>query len=173
LAKVSKLFGVNRRKFLTVAVPLYAAGPLYVYAAGPLQTFSREEASIVEALCDQVVPADDTPGAKQAGVLYYIDRQLAGPLHRFQTAYHSGLSQLRDACLGRTGRDFTDLPFPEQTKFLQEVEAGRVEKLDSFWRLVIDHTMQGFYGSPAHGGNRDEVSWEMLGIRDVMEGHTH
>jgi hypothetical protein len=39
--------------------------------------------------------------------------------------------------------------------------------------MVIDHTMQGFYGSPEHGGNRDEASWKMLGIVDVMEGHKH
>jgi gluconate 2-dehydrogenase gamma chain len=162
---MSKFVGVNRREFLVLAVPLYAAGPL--------QTFSREEARLVEALCDQVIPADDAPGAKQAGVLYYIDRQLAGPLRRFQGSYHDGLSKLRNACRSRTGREFTDLPFPDQTKFLEDVEAGRAEQLDSFFRLVIDHTMQGFYGSPAHGGNRNEVSWEMLGIRDVMEGHSH
>jgi gluconate 2-dehydrogenase gamma chain len=162
---MSKLFGVNRREFLVLAVPLYAAGPL--------QTFSRDEARLVEALCDQVIPADDAPGAKQAGVLYYIDRQLAGPLNRFQAAYHGGLSKLRQACTTRTGKDFVDLPFAEQTKFLEDVEAGRVEQLDTFFKLVIDHTMQGFYGSPAHGGNRNEVSWDMLGIRDVMEGHSH
>src|SRR5580658_89330 len=162
---MSKLFGVNRREFLVLAVPLYAAGPL--------QTFSRDEARLVEALCDQVIPADDAPGAKQAGVLYYIDRQLAGPLHRFQAAYHDGLSKLHNACRSRTGQNFTDLPFGEQTKFLEDVEAGRVEKLDAFFKMVIDHTMQGFYGSPAHGGNRSEVSWDMLGIRDVMEGHSH
>jgi gluconate 2-dehydrogenase gamma chain len=80
---------------------------------------------------------------------------------------------LRDPCHARTGRDFVDLSFSDQTKFLLELEAGHVEKLTSFWRLVIDHTMQGFYGSLAHGGNRGEVSWEMLGIRDVMEAHTH
>lgn len=166
VGKVSKLFAINRRQFLVVAaIPLYAAGPF--------ETFSSDEARLVEALCDQVIPADDLPGAKQAGVLYYIDRQLAGPLRRFQAAYHDGLSKLRDACQSRTGRDFADLSFPDQTKFLEDIEAGRTEKLDSFWRLVIDHTMQGFYGSPAHGGNRDEVSWDMLGIRDVMEGHTH
>lgn len=163
---MSKLFAVNRREFLVAAaIPLYAAGPL--------QTFSRQEARLLEALCDQVIPADDAPGAKQAGVLYYIDRQLAGPLHRFQSAYRAGLSKLNEACQSRTGRDFAELPFPEQTKFLQEMEAGHAENLNSFWRLVIDHTMQGFYGSPAHGGNRGEASWEMLGIRDVMEGHTH
>jgi gluconate 2-dehydrogenase gamma chain len=165
VGQVSKLFAVNRRQFLIAAMPLYAAGPL--------QTFSREDARLVEALCNQVIPADDTPGAKQAGVLYYIDRQLAGPLRRFQAAYRDSLPQLRNACRDRTDRDFADLAFSEQTKFLQDLEAGHVQKLDSFWRLVIDHTMQGFYGSPAHGGNRDEASWDMLGIREVMEGHTH
>jgi gluconate 2-dehydrogenase gamma chain len=75
---MSKFGGVNRREFLVLAVPLYAAGPL--------QTFKRDEAHLVEALCDQVIPADDAPGAKQAGVLYYIDRQLAGPLRRFQAS---------------------------------------------------------------------------------------
>ena len=49
---MSKLFGVNRREFLVAAaIPLYAAGPL--------QTFSGDEARLVEALCDQVIPADD------------------------------------------------------------------------------------------------------------------
>ncbi|HEV8038965.1 MAG TPA: gluconate 2-dehydrogenase subunit 3 family protein [Bryobacteraceae bacterium] len=163
---MGKLVVVNRREFLIAAA-------LPLYAAGPLQTFSGEEARLVEALCDQVIPADDSPGAKQAGVLYYIDRQLAGPLQRFEPAYHGGLSNLRRECQDRTGRDFADLPFLEQTKFLEGIEAGRAEKLISFWRLVIDHTMQGFYGSPANGGNRDAASWDMLGIRDVMGGHSH
>jgi gluconate 2-dehydrogenase gamma chain len=162
---MSQFLAVNRRHFLFAAVPLYATGPF--------QTFSRDEARIVEALCDQVIPVDESPGAKQAGVLYYIDRQLAGPLHRFEPAYHDGLAKLREECHSKTGKGFGELPFAEQTKFLQDLEAGHAEELNSFWRMVIDHTMQGFYGSPAHGGNRDEASWEMLGIRDVMEGHTH
>jgi gluconate 2-dehydrogenase gamma chain len=45
---------------------------------------------------------------------------------------------------------------------------------DSFFEMLIDHTMQGFYGSPAHGGNRDGASWKMLGISGYMgEGHWH
>ena len=88
---MSKLFGVNRREFLVLAVPLYAAGPL--------ETYSRDEARPVEALCDQVIPADAATGAKKAGVLYYIDRQLAGPLRRFKlptgTAFRSSASPAR------------------------------------------------------------------------------
>jgi gluconate 2-dehydrogenase gamma chain len=128
---------------------------------------------LLEALCDQIVPADDAPGAKQAGVLYYIDRQLAGALQRFAPNYQRGLSQFASACRERTGREFLRLPFAEQTAFLKDVESGRVPGLDAFFRMAVDHTMQGFYGSPAHGGNRDEASWKMLGVTDVMEDHQH
>jgi len=163
----NELLVLSRRTFLLSA----AAAPLY--AAAPLETFSSEEARMVEALCDQIVPDDGAPGAKQAGVLFYIDRQLAGPLRRFAPVYHDSLPRLGTACRQRTGHDFVDLSFSERTEFLRDVEAGRVAGLDSFFKLVVDHTMQGFYGSPVHGGNRDEVSWDMLAIRDVMEGHKH
>jgi gluconate 2-dehydrogenase gamma chain len=57
--------------------------------------------------------------------------------------------------------------------FLRQIEHDTSSPLASFFAMVIDHTMQGFYGSPEHGGNRDEASWKMLGIVDVMEGHKH
>jgi gluconate 2-dehydrogenase gamma chain len=158
---------IDRRLFLLSA----AATPLY--AAAPLVSFSADEARLVEALCDQIIPADDAPGARQAGVLYYIDQQLAGPLARFAPNYRQGLAQFASSCRERTGREFLDLSVKEQTAFLMDIESGRVPGLDAFFRMVVDHTMQGFYGSPAHGGNRDEVSWKMLGVEDVMEGHKH
>jgi gluconate 2-dehydrogenase gamma chain len=158
---------IDRRLFLAAV----AATPLY--AAAPLVSFSAGEARLVEALCDQIIPADDAPGAKEAGVLYYIDRQLAGALARFAPNYRQGLAQLASACRERTGREFLSLPFGDQTAFLKDVASGRAPGLDAFFRMVVDHTMQGFYGSPAHGGNRDEASWKMLGVTGVMEGHQH
>ena len=145
---------VNRRVFLLSTIPI----PLY--PAAPLQFFSAAEARIVEALCDQVIPADDLPGAKAAGVLYYIDRQLAGPLKRFQPRYRRQLPAFQT---------LPDLSFAEQTAFLHGLKGEPA----AFFNLVIDHTMQGFYGSPAHGGNRNEASWKMLGIQDMMGGHSH
>ena len=145
---------MHRRAFLLSAIPI----PFY--AASPLQVLSAAEARIVEALCDQIVPADDAPGAKAAGVLYYIDRQLAGPLQRFAPRYHAALPAFHT---------LPDLPFAEQTAFLNALKGEPA----AFFQLVVDHTMQGFYGSPAHGGNRDEASWKMLGIVDLMGGHQH
>lgn len=151
---------IDRRLFLfSVAMPLYPAAPLKVLTAA--------EGQLVEALCDRIVPADESPGAKQAGVLYYIDRQLAGPLQRFTQSYRTGLAEFAEACQDKTGRAFVELTAEEQTEFLRRVERG------AFFQMVVDHTMQGFYGSPAHGGNHDEASWKMLNIVDVMEGHSH
>ena len=143
---------IDRRLFLfSAALPLYPAAPL--------QVFSAEEAKIVEAICDRIIPADDMPGAKQAGVLYYIDRKLAGPLKRFAPAYREGIA------------DFAKLSPVEQTAFLHNIEAGKMPGLASFFQMVVDQTMQGFYGSPEHGGNRDEASWKMLDIVPMMKGH--
>ena len=155
---------LDRRLFTFAAL----SAPLY---AGPWVLFTVEEAGLIEALLAQIVPADDSPGAREAGVAFYIDKQLAGPLKRFAPTYREAIPRFRQACREAMGREFTELPFAEQTAFLKQVEAGHPPGLASFFAMLVDHTMQGFYGSPEHGGNRDEASWKMLGITDVMEGH--
>jgi gluconate 2-dehydrogenase gamma chain len=147
-----------------------AASALY---SGPLVLFTDEEAQLIEALTNLIVPADDAPGAVAAGVVYYIDKQLAGPLRRFEPVYRKTIPLFRSACLEQTGKEFIVLPFAAQTTWLRQSEPPLSPALASFFALVIDHTMQGFYGSPQYGGNRDEASWKMLAIEDVMEGHKH
>ncbi len=144
----------------------FAAPALY---SGPLVWFTTGEAKVVEALTNQIIPADDAPGAVAAGVVYYIDKQLTGPLAKFAADYRNGIPLFQSACSKKTGKEFLSLSFDEQATYLRQIE-----RESSFFRMVIDHTMQGFYGSPKHGGNRDEASWKMLGIKDVMtEDHKH
>ena len=157
---------LDRRLFL-----LSLTAPLY--AAAPFQTFTSAEAKLIEALCGQIIPEDGAPGAKEAGVLYYLDQQLAGPLKRFAGAYKTGLALLDETCRTSEGKLFLELPFVTQTKFLQRIESSGSPDLRSFFRTIVDQTMQGFYGSPEHGGNRDEASWRMLGIERTMGGHGH
>jgi gluconate 2-dehydrogenase gamma chain len=157
---------IDRRLFLfSLTAPLYAAAPL--------QTFTAAEANLVEALCDQIIPADDSPGAKEAGVLYYLDQQLAGPLKRFASSYKTSLPLLDEGCQQSEGKPFLELPSEAQTRFLHRLETDGPPELRSFFRIIVDQTMQGFYGSPSHGGNRDAASWKMLGIEGAMTGHTH
>lgn len=132
--------------------------------------FTPEEAQTVIALCEQIIPADEDPGATQAGVIHYIDRHLTGHFRRHQTVYRQGLAQLDALCRQRHGRRFAELDFAQQTAVLQSLEG----ELKKFFDLVIDHTMQGFYGDPRHGGNRDYVSWRMLGVPPVpVRGREH
>lgn len=157
----------DRRLFILSAA---AAASLY---SGPLLLFTTGEAKFMEALVDQIIPADDAPGAAQAGVVFYIDKQLSGPLQRFAPAYQRSIPLFQSACLEKTGKDFLALPFAGRTAFLQFIEGRANPALASFFSMVTDHAMQGFYGSPAHGGNLDSASWKMLDIEDVMEGHRH
>jgi gluconate 2-dehydrogenase gamma chain len=133
--------------------------------------FTDAEAALLIPICEQIIPADDTPGATDAGVIHYIDRQLVGPLARHQDMYRRGLESFRKTCLEVYDKPFEQLDFDQQTEALRLIEKGEApERLwgdDSskeFFNLVIDHTMQGFYGSPRHGGNRDYVSYRMLGL---------
>lgn len=54
------------------------------------------------------------------------------------------------------------LPVPQQAEIVAAME-GQNRR---FFELVRKHTLEGYYGSPRHGGNRDAVSWRMLGLAD-------
>jgi gluconate 2-dehydrogenase gamma chain len=140
-------------------------------APAPFRFFSEGEARLLTAICEQIIPRDDTPGATDAGVIYYIDRQISGPLARCQQSYRQGLAAFGQTCLQGYKTPFEELAFERQTDALRLIEAGGAPKelwgdlsQQAFFGLVLDHTRQGFYGSPRHGGNRNYVSYRMLGL---------
>ena len=120
-------------------------------------------------MVDRIIPADQDPGAAWAGVVNFIDTQLAGPYRRFRKAYHQGLAGTEEASLVMFGKRFADISSEQRDTLLQSIEKGKVKSeswksaaQSKFFDLVLNHTMQGFYGDPRHGGNRDRVSWKML-----------
>lgn len=143
------------------------------YPKSPLLVLSPHEASQVEILVDCIVPGDDSPGAREAGVLYYIDKQLAGPLARFAGQYRSGLASLASQYETSHRQQLSLASRAETTAWLKEVETNGGGSDRAFFRLLVEHTMQGFYGAPANGGNRNEASWRMLGVDGVLGGHSH
>lgn len=134
--------------------------------------FTDEEAGLMEAIVEQIIPTDEWMGAKDAGVANFIDKQLMGPLSRFQDKYKNGLKAFKATCKEIYDMPFEKLPWDEQTKFLTRLEKGEFfEEGSSFFRLVRDHTMAGYYGSPRHGGNKGYVSYRMIGLDyPVIEG---
>jgi gluconate 2-dehydrogenase gamma chain len=146
--------------------------------------FNGNQARTLEAICEQIIPLDDNPGAKDAGVLYFIDNALAtwAPEHRWD--YVAGLEGIDESSQLMFGSNFLNLKWDQQTRVLEAMEQGLVPgeiwkrlKIGSrpsgngdggrsdqqFLDLVIDHSMQGYYGDPKYGGNRNHVSWKMIG----------
>lgn len=163
----------ERRKFLGVAATAAACGAATscVRTSGAWRFFKPGEAETVNAICERIIPADEDPGAAAAGVVNFIDRQLCGHFRRFRKSYREGVIAVNHFSEKQYQKPFVALAPGQQDELLTAMEQGKVppEVWDPaearlFFRMMIDHTMQGFYGDPRHGGNRDGVSWRMLGV---------
>jgi len=155
---------LSRRGFVTAGMLGGVAVAIGCSSAkqGHWDFLSDSQARTLATICDQIVPADGFPSASQAGVLSYIDKQLARHYRRHRDEYRRGLEQAGLRSRSRFGRDLAD-GTPEQQ--LEIVSA--IEREDhGFFELVRKHTFEGYYGSPRHGGNREAVSWRMLGLAE-------
>lgn len=165
---------LNRRAFLQAAAAAAAAAGTTVACSrnqSPWRFFSVDEARTIAAMADQIIPPDQDPGASWAGVVNYIDRQLCGPYRNLQSIYRLGLAGVDQGSRTLHGKVFADLDATQQVALLQLVEGNKApgaiwKQISSseFFGYVVDHTMQGFYGDPRHGGNREGVSWKMLNL---------
>ena len=136
---------MKRRRFI-----LAAGAAAAVSCSAPKSGWrflTDDEAETLSAICEEIIPTDRDPGARWAGVVRYIDRQLTRQFVPHQKTYREGLAAARA------------LPAGKRCVALENDKAQR-----PFFDLVVAHTMQGFYGSPRHGGNRDYASWRMLGV---------
>jgi gluconate 2-dehydrogenase gamma chain len=147
---------LERRAFLG-ATAAAAASAATGCGSREWRFFTETEARTLAAVCDRIVPPDEYPGAAQAGAVRFIDRQLLRHFRPFRTLYRDGLRLL-------ASRSFASLPPAAQDAILKAFEAGTNTLEREFFNAAVQHTMQSYYGTPRHGGNRDAVSWRMLGV---------
>ncbi|MCX6954775.1 MAG: gluconate 2-dehydrogenase subunit 3 family protein [Verrucomicrobia bacterium] len=133
--------------------------------------FTAAEGALLIEICEQLIPRDDAPGATDTGAIWYIDRQLCGRFAAQQPLYRRGLESFRLTCVQEYKKTFAELSTDEKIAALRAIEAGRAPKAlwstptpSAFFNVVLAHTMQSFYGSPRHGGNRGFASHRMLGL---------
>jgi gluconate 2-dehydrogenase gamma chain len=171
-----------------------AATPPAVVRPGPWLFFTSDEAALIEAAVDRLIPPDDRgPGGKDAGCAVYIDRQLAGPYGRaaglymkppfmpgaatqgdqMQDApaarYRAGLKALADHIKAAfPGKSFPELAPEDQDKVLAGLESGSIALKDvkpaEFFELLLQNTQEGFFADPIYGGNRDMAGWKLVGF---------
>jgi gluconate 2-dehydrogenase gamma chain len=155
---------MTRRQFVAISALGGAAAALGCSAGkrGNWEFLSEDRARTLTVLCDAIVPADEFPSASQAGVLTYIDRQLTRHYRRHQDTYREGLDRAYTLGMKHFGKEPAALSAELQEEFANDI----AQQDRSFFELVRKHTFEGYYGSPRHGGNRDGVSWQMLGLAD-------
>jgi len=136
--------------------------------------FTPEEAAEVEAITARIVPTDDTPGAREAGVVYFIDRSLATFAVDDQKTYREGLPDLQSRAkemLPDTSK-FSGLTTEQQDAVLHSFDentpttrrAFRARPgAQNFFETLRQHTIAGFLIDPDYGGNHDGVGWKVIG----------
>jgi gluconate 2-dehydrogenase gamma chain len=129
-----------------------------------LAVFTEAQAAEIEAITAQIIPADDTPGAREARCVYFIDRALATFARNSQPAYIQGLHDLQAKTqqLFPGAANFSALTPEQQTKTLSEIEKT------PFFNMVRTHTIIGFFARPEHGGNFDKIGWKLIGYDDSL-----
>jgi gluconate 2-dehydrogenase gamma chain len=178
---------MHRRQFLTLSAN--SLGGVLVYSLDrksslltgqgkrlriPLRFFSELEALTVASAAARIFPNDDSgPGAAEAGVTIYIDRQLAGPYGQDRFRYTQGPFEKAAAELGYQGKatpreiyreglndlkGFDKLHTVDQDKLLEQMESSL------FFTLLRQHTIEGMFSDPIHGGNADMVGWQLVGF---------
>ena len=156
--------------------------------------FTPQEAAIVVALVDTLIPKDDVgPGGVEVGVPIFIDRELAGaygrgarmyldgpfgqgtPQQGYQLPlppaelYRIGIADLNAWCVKtRGGKTFDQLSPADRTTALKAIEAGQAEFAQvparNFFSILLQNTMEGYFADPMYGGNRNSAVWKMIGF---------
>lgn len=121
---------------------------------------SPREAVAFAAVADQIIPPDDTPGASEIGVVYFIDQALGGFLAGQAAMLKTGLADLDRLAREAHGASgvFAELAFDRQTELLRGMEAT------PFFNRMIFLTHCGMFAMPSWGGNRDLGGWALLGF---------
>jgi gluconate 2-dehydrogenase gamma chain len=150
----------------------------------PLRFFTAEEARVIQAASERIFPTDDSgPGATEAGVIIYIDRQLAGPYGRDKYRYTKGPwiqsvpehgyqgketpQEIYRAGIKLLGGDFAELSPEEQDLRLEGVQETY------FFQLLHGHTVEGVFCDPLHGGNIGMVGWRLIGFPGPVMGYRY
>jgi gluconate 2-dehydrogenase gamma chain len=145
------------------------------YRGERLQALTVRQARFIDAIAARILPTTDTPGAVEAGAVFYIDRALAGPYPHLLFRYVRGLRALNKYSKGRFGAAFEALNDEQQDSVLRNLESGQITGLrdgERFFELLRSHVLEGVFGEPSYGGNRDMVGWKLVGFPGQQWGYS-
>jgi gluconate 2-dehydrogenase gamma chain len=168
---------VNRRAFLAAAGAAGAAwlmaDPEQVHAAlvhartaaaAPppyrFDALTPAQAADLEAVAMRIFPSDETPGAKEAGVIHFMDKAFSTFAAAEKDMVVAGLHDLNQRAKAKWPgtTSFSALGPAKQDELLKAVERT------PFFGQTRRFTVFGVFANPSYGGNQDQVGWKLLGF---------
>jgi gluconate 2-dehydrogenase gamma chain len=143
-------------------------------APARFEVLTPEQARNVEAIASQIIPSDELPGAREAGMVYFIDRALKTFASDALPVYQKGLADLNQLATEKHpgAKSFADATPEQQEGLIAELAASlnsanlprrnrRAVSAD-FFQTIWQHTVLGFLADPEAGGNRNYAGWKVI-----------
>lgn len=162
VASVSAFGGAWLLMHLPAAEAVAAWARMAAREGGALQVLTAAEARTLEAVAEQILPADDTPGARDLGVIHFIDRALGSFAAWMLEPIRAGVADLESAAreAGAPAEGFAALPPERQRELLAAIE------FSEFFFLTRTLVLLGAFADPVYGGNRDGAGWRLIGFEN-------
>ena len=129
----------------------------------PFTILADDEARQFDAIAARIIPTTDTPGAREAGVIYFFDQSFGTFNAPMLPMLRGGLAELQAGI--EDGRTFADLDEAEQDALLE------ANQQTPFFGLIRVMTFAGFFGLSEYGGNKDGVGWQLLGMDPTVHAY--
>jgi gluconate 2-dehydrogenase gamma chain len=157
-----------------LAAATHAHKAAHSTTAAKFEFFSPQQAVEIDAITRRIIPSGDTPGAREAGAVYFIDRALVTFAVDNQQTYRNGLPDLQARVkeLFPAVAKFSEATPEQQDKVVESFstppKAGRRGRFrasgdQNFFETVRVHTIIAFLIDPESGGNHDGVGWKLIG----------
>jgi gluconate 2-dehydrogenase gamma chain len=154
------------------------SGQAHAHGAGHGAFLNDDDSVTVEAFAERLMPgAPGKPGARDAGVLNYIDLALAGAYSDLQDFYRRGLASLDAYCRKTYNEAFAKLDAVKQDEVITALEQNKASgftwpSAPAFFNTVRAHTMEGMFADPVYGGNKDFAGWRLVGFPGAQPAFT-
>ena len=127
----------------------------------PFAILDVADAADFAAIAARIMPSTDTPGATEAGAIYFIDRALGAEMQGMRESLQAGLEDLNSRVTNKHAgiSHFSELDDGAQDELLTTVENS--DFFDSLWILTIS----GFFAMSSHGGNKDNIAWDLIDFK--------
>jgi len=128
-------------------------------------TFSEREGAAFDAFAARIVPSGDTPGAREAGSVYFADQALGSFMDELLPIIRGGLADLDERARATEPgiQGFEALDEARQDEIIGAVETEN-PGFFFFGRTLV---ALGLVSNPEYGGNADGQGWALIGFEDT------